>query len=317
MHQYKIKEIINNTFDLKPFLNLLSTRMEKQKRLLYPFLLRFFISAFVIISTIWGIKYAWYSTTDLNIFNVSPSTFSFNTPSWVTDRFSNDIKHVSSLNEYYGMYENNLTQKISDAYGGIVLIKKVDSIKRIFPNKLNIKLVLRKPTAVVKSGRNAYLVDDDGILLPKEYYILPNEEYDSPYIQNNRPARLPLYGSEWNDKGVKAGIELIKFLRTNNVHNIFKILAVDVSNVCKKRTTGKSDIILWTENNTQIRWGCSPLCNEPNELSDEEKLQNLLSIAKSEGTNLKRMDYVDVRWKKPLGKRWAKADGINEIKEDR
>ena len=114
-----------------------------------------------------------------------------------------------------------------------------------------------------------------------------------------------MLGNTWNDNGIKAGVELLKFLRANNVHNIFKILAIDVSNVCKKRNTGKSDIILWTENNTQIRWGCSSLCNEPNELSDEEKLQNLLSIAKSEGTNLKRMDYVDVRWKKPVGKQWA------------
>ncbi len=314
MHQYKIKNIINSTSNHKPFLNFLSTKMEKQKRLLYSFLLLFFVSACIIILPIWGMKRIWHSTTDLNVFKVSPSTFSFNTPSWVTERFTNDIKHVSAINEYYGIFENNLTPKIADVYGGIVLIKKVDSIKRIFPNKLNIKLVLRKPTAVVKSGRNTYLVDDDGVLLPKEYYILPNAEYDSPYIQNNKPARLPLYGSEWNDKGIKAGIELIKFLRANNIHNIFKILAVDVSNVCKKRTTGKSDIILWTENNTQIRWGCSPLCNEPNELSDKEKLQNLLSIAKSEGTHLKMMDYVDVRWKKPLGKRWAK---VNDAREDR
>ena len=88
--------------------------------------------------------------------------------------------------------------------------------------------------------------------------------------------------------------------------------ALPISNVCKRRFTGKSDIILWTENNTQIRWGCSPLCNEPNELSDEEKLQNLLSIAKTEGTNLKNMEYVDVRWEKPLGKRWVKIDDKTE-----
>ena len=47
--------------------------------------------------------------------------------------------------------------------------------------------------------------------------------------------------------------------------------------------------------------GCSSPCNEPNELSNEEKLQNLLSIAKTEGTNLKQMEYVDVRWKNLRG----------------
>ncbi|HEY4481791.1 MAG TPA: cell division protein FtsQ/DivIB, partial [Candidatus Brocadiaceae bacterium] len=250
--------------------------------------------------------------TALNIFKVSPSTFSFHTPSWVTARFSSDIKHVAALNEQYRMYENDLTQRIADVYGGIVLIKKIDSIKRTFPNKLNIKLVLRKPAAIVKTGNYTYLVDDECVLLPKEYYTLQNAEYDTPCIQSNKLARLPLYGSEWNDKGIKAGIDVVKFLRANNIHNIFKILTVDVSNVCKRRFTGKSDIVFWTENNTQIRWGCSSLCNEPNELSNEEKLQNLLSIAKTEGTNLKQMEYVDVRWKKPSGKRWAKVDDIIE-----
>lgn len=293
-------------------MSILSAKIGGLKRMLYPLFLRFGVFACIIVFAIWGIKRIWCSLTDLNIFKVSPSTFSFYSPSWVNDRFSDDIKHVATLNEQYGMYENNLTQKIADAYGGIVVVKKVDSIKRVFPNKLNIKLVLRKPVAVVKNGSNVYLVDDECVLLPKEYYKLQNVEYESPCIQSNKLTRLPLYGSKWNDKGIEAGIELVKFLRANNIHNLFKVVAVDVSNVCKRRFTGKSDIVLWTENNTQIRWGCSSLCNEPNELSDEEKLQNLLSIARIEGTNLKQMEYVDVRWKKPLGKRWAKADNSAE-----
>lgn len=293
-------------------MNIFSTKLGELKRVLYPLFLRFGVFACITVFAIWGIKRIWCSLTDLNIFKVSPSAFSFYTPSWVNDHFSEDIKHIETLNEQYGMYENNLTQKIADVYRGIVVVKKVDSIKRVFPNKLNVKLVLRKPVALVKNGSNAYLVDDECVLLPKEYYKLQNVEYDSPCIQSNKLARLPLYGSKWNDKGVEAGIELVKFLRANNIHNLFKVVAVDVSNVCKRRFTGKSDIILWTENNTQIRWGCSSLCNEPNELSDEEKLQNLLSIARIEGTNLKQMEYVDVRWKKPLGKRWVKVGDSTE-----
>lgn len=303
---------MTSTPDLKAFVDSFSAKIGELKRIVYPFFLRFMVFACVVIFIIWGIKKVWCSLTDLNIFQVSPSTFTFHMPSWMNDHFSDDIKCVATLDEQYGMFENNLTRKIADVYGGIVVVKKVDSIKRIFPNKLNIKLVLRKPVAIVKNGNNTYLVDDECFLLPKEYYKLQNAEYESPCIQSNKLARLPLYGTKWNDKGIEAGIELMKFLRANNIHNLFKVVTIDVSNVCKRRFTGKSDIILWTENNTQIRWGCSPLCNEPNELSDEEKLQNLLSIAKTEGTNLKQMEYVDVRWKKPLGKRWAKIGDATE-----
>lgn len=312
MKQYTINSPMTRASGIKIFMDTLSLKLQEFKRASYPFFLWFAVCACIIISAIWGTRKVWHSLTDLNVFKISPSTFSFLTPSWVNEHFSEDIKRVATLNEQYGMYEDNLTQKIADVYGGIVVVKNVDSIRRVFPNRLNIKLVIRKPVAIVKNGSNTYLVDDDGVLLPKEYYRLQDTEYDSPCIQSNKLARLPLCGSKWNDKGVEAGIELVKFLRANNIHNLFKIVAVDVSSICKRRLSGKSDIILWTENNTQIRWGCSSLCNESNELSDEEKLQNLLSVAKAEGTNLKQMEYVDVRWKKPLGKRWAKGGEVIE-----
>lgn len=312
MNRYEIKNLISSNLNFGHCIDVMVAWSDGLKRWLYPFFLRYIIPAFITVLIIWGLKKTWHSLTVLNIFRVSPSTFSFQTPPWVTDRFSYDIKHLKSLNEHYSIYEEDLTQKISEVYEGMVLIKRIDSVKRIFPNKLNIKLVLRKPVALVKNGKNTYLVDDEYVVLPKQYYTLPNIEYDNPYIRSNRLSALPPYGKVWEDKGVKAGIELIKFLRLNNIHTLLKIVAVDVSNVCKRQYTGKSDIILWTENNTQIRWGCSPLCKSPDELSDEEKLQNLLSVAKVEGTSLKHMEYIDVRWKKPLGKRWEK---VNDVKE--
>src|SRR3989304_6294118 len=156
MDQYKIKDIINSTFNYKLFLDNLSSKIGSIKKALYLFLLQFVFFACIIIFGIWGINKLWHSLTDLNIFKVSPSTFSFHTPSWVTARFSDDIKHVAALNEQYGMYENDLTQRIANVYGGGVLIKKGDAIKKTFPNKLNIKLVLRKPAVIVRNGNYTY-----------------------------------------------------------------------------------------------------------------------------------------------------------------
>src|SRR3990172_1947361 len=170
MYKSRIKNINYNTTRFKPFFDFFSTKSAEYKKKLYPFLIGLLILACITISSIWGIKNLWYSLTNLNIFKLSPSTFSFNTPTWVTDRFSNDIKYVSSLNQCYSMYE----------------------------------------------------------------YNLKNNEYDPHCIQSNKLTRPPLLGNTWNDNGIKAGVELLKFLRANNVHNIFKILAIDVSNVCKK-----------------------------------------------------------------------------------
>jgi cell division septal protein FtsQ len=308
-HKNKISICINER--AKHCLDFITAKGDELKSKLFPFLLGYIIFICVTILVTWGLVKIWYSLMDLNIFRVSPSTFSFQTPPWITDRFSHDIKNLGGLRKHYSLYEHGLTQKIAEVYEGMASVKKVNSIKRIFPNKLAIRLVLRKPAVIIKSGNTTYLVDDEYVLLPKHYYKLP-VEYESPYIRIDKLSNLPPYGGIWDDKRVKTGVELVKFLDLNNILNLFKILVVDVSNVCRRDNTSRSEIVLWTENNTQIRWGCSSFCEVPDELSDEEKLQNLLSIAKSEGTNLKQMEYVDVRWKKPLGKRWVTVHGVKE-----
>ncbi len=287
--------------------------MVELKKALRPSVIVFFIVAGVVGFAVFNVPKVWNALTDLNIFKVSPLTFAFQTPAWVTDRLKNDIKNVAALQEDYGLYEDGLTRKIADAYSKLPVVKRVDSITRIFPNTLDIKLALRKPAAIVQYGSKSYLVDNEGVLLPNEYYLMPNPDYDSPYIRSSKLSKPPPVGSTWSDRGIAEGIELIAFLRLNNIHNLFKVLVVEVSNVRKRGRSEKSDIILWTEANTQIRWGCSSVIKQTSELTNEEKLQNLLSIAKSEGTALKQMEYVDVRWEKPIGKRWASlGDEVEE-----
>ncbi len=61
--------------------------------------------------------------------------------------------------------------------------------------------------------------------------------------------------------------------------------------------------MLWTKDCAKIKWGCPTSSEHVNELSNYEKLQNLLSVAMEEGAGLNKMEYVDVRWKTPLAKR--------------
>lgn len=304
MGRLRIKKNFNRIFKFKSLVPSVSEKLHWFNRQLSLFLLKFVGVVCIIILTIWGLKKVWNTLADLSIFKVSPATLTINLPPWMNNRFSEDIKQIEALHGQYSLYDRDITHKIAKAYDDIVLVKKVDLIKRVFPNKLNIKFTIRKPFVLIKKGDNSYLVDDESVLLPKEYYKFSDVDYVSPYIQSRKLSRLPLPGKEWNDKKIKAGIELVKFLRANNIHKLFSIVSVDVTNVHRERYSGKSDIILWTENNTQIRWGCSSFFKRPEELTDEEKLQNLLSIAKIEGTSLKQMEYVDVRWSKPVGKRW-------------
>ncbi|HLG30287.1 MAG TPA: hypothetical protein VI387_08770 [Candidatus Brocadiales bacterium] len=252
-----------------------------------------------------SIRFGWHYLINLDTFKVKPGTFSFDLPSWAKVELLDKIRKAPIVEESHSIFERDLTKNIAEAYSGKPWVAKVHYVKKEFPNKIKIKFSLRKPFAVVKKGESFYLLDSDCVRLSEKLYYWPDDNPEALFIRSNKLSKAPAYWEKWDDAGVQAGVNLVKFLRKNKVHKLLNITTIDVSNVNTKHDSAKSDIVLTTKNGTQIKWGCSSApggCKMPGELSDTEKLQNLLSVAKAEGRNLSRMEYVDVRWDIPQGK---------------
>ena len=157
--------------------------------------------------------------------------------------------------------------------------------------------------AIVKRKLKKYLVDKKCVRIPEKYYKYPEEGDDPIYIVSRRSVKVPEYGEKWNDRSIEDGMNLLNYLKHNEIHKLLKIASIDVSKIGGSRKDGKIDVELWTKNGAKIKWGYSASSGQVNEPSNYEKLQNLLSVAKEEGTDLTSMEYVDVRWKIPLAKR--------------
>jgi cell division septal protein FtsQ len=298
-HYSKVVDKVRVNIDaLKPYL-------EKTQKTTLSFSLWLVIVIVAVMAIMWLGKSTWQYLSNRSIFVVSPVTFSFDTPSWATDKLINEIKNFPGLEKKYNIFEKDLTRKIAETYEKNPLIYKVYHIERELPDTVNLKLELRKPIAIVKRKRNEYLVDKDCVRLLDKFYEYPERGENPVYIISSKLSKIPKYGEKWDDRSIKEGMNLLNYLRYNGIDKLLKIATIDVSNVARRLKSGKSDIILCTENGTIIKWGCPPSCERPNELSNYEKLQNLLSVAKEEGTTLANMEYVDVRWKVPLGKRIA------------
>jgi hypothetical protein len=237
------------------------------------------------------------------MFLVSPATFSFETPDWATDEFINEINNMQGLQKKYNIFEKDLTKRIVDAYENSPLISKVCYIERKLPNRLNMKFELRRPVAIVKKKRNAYLVDKDCVRLPDKFYKYPEEGDDPVCLICRNSTKVPEYGEKWNDKSIIDGINLLNYLKHNKVDKLLNITSIDVSKIGGSSKDGKIDVVLWTKNGAKIKWGYPNSSEHVNELSNYEKLQNLLSVAMEEGADLNKMEYVDVRWKTPFAKR--------------
>jgi hypothetical protein len=291
-----LDKINANTAALKPYL-------ENIQKASTSFLLKLVIVVVIVFSVIWLGKFTWKHLTNQDMFLVSPVTFSFETPDWATDKFINEINNIQGLKKKYNIFEKGLTKKIVAAYENNPLISKVYYVERELPDKLKMKFELRRPAAIVKRKGKKYLIDKDCVRLPGKFYKYPEEGDDPIYIISRKSVKVPGYGERWNDRSIEDGINLLNYLKHNKIDRLLKIVSIDVSKIRGNRKDGNIEVELWTKNGAMIKWGCPTTSGHVSELSDYEKLQNLLSVAKEEGIDLANMEYVDVRWKTPLAKR--------------
>lgn len=236
-------------------------------------------------------------------FLVYPSTFQLATPPWASDKLAQEIQKVPGLGECYSIFERGLTRRIARAYESSPWVYEVRQIKREFPNKIDMTLVIRKPVAVVRKGHKYYLADEDGVRLPQDYYLWPHPAIKLPMLFQDRLKELPEPGKSWQDRGVRAGVLLAKFLGENGILDKLKITTIDATNVGQRRRRGDSCLVLLNEDHTRILWGCSPLCAQPGELPDREKLASLLTVAEVEKYDFSKLEYIDVRWERPAARR--------------
>ena len=275
---------------------------ENMRKASILFILKLALVVALVFSAIWLGKFGWKRLTEQDIFVVSPATFSFEAPDWATDEFAHEINNIHGLKDKYNIFEKDLTKKIVNVYESSPLISKVNYVQRELPNRLKMKFELRRPVAIVKRKRKKYLVDKDCVRLPKKFYNYPVEG-DPIYIISKKSVKVPKYGEKWKDRSIEDGISLLNYLRHNKVDKLLKIVSIDVSKIGDRNKDGKIGVELWTKDGAKIKWGFSASSGQVNELSNYEKLQNLLSVAMEAGAELENVEYVDVRWKTPLAKR--------------
>jgi hypothetical protein len=275
---------------------------ENMRKASILFILKLALVVVVVFSVIWLGKFGWKRLTEQDIFVVSPATFSFEAPDWATDEFAHEINNIHGLKDKYNIFEKDLTKKIVNVYESSPLISRVNYVQRELPNRLKMKFELRRPVAIVKRKRKKYLVDKDCVRLPKKFYNYPVEG-DPIYIISKKSVKVPKYGEKWKDRSIEDGISLLNYLRHNKVDKLLKIVSIDVSKIGDRNKDGKIGVELWTKDGAKIKWGFSASSGQVNELSNYEKLQNLLSVAMEAGAELENVEYVDVRWKTPLAKR--------------
>ena len=189
--------------------------LERARSIILSVSVRLIILIIIAVFVIWFGKLAWKHLSDRPMFMLSPITFSFEAPDWATDRLAGELKDIHGLERKYNIFEKDLTKKVARAYESNPLVSKVYCIERVLPDRINVKLALRKPIAIVKRKGKEYLVDKDCVRLPNKFYKYPEDGKKPVYIVNRKFLNVVECGEEWDNAALKEGVNLLTYLKYN------------------------------------------------------------------------------------------------------
>ena len=226
--------------------------------------------------------YAHYAVESQYQINLAPLEV-LAAPDWCNDpSFEDAIRNSMKLEGKVSVFDKDLIPRLLDKYESNPWVARVESIEKKFPNKLTVKLELRRPVVVVKLKKLTkrsyyYLVDKDTVRMPGEYCTVPNLPITLPIVVGVRNSP-PLPGQRWQDQGLTDAIDVAGVFKQYQVYQKIDIAAIDITNSGGKRNKQSSEIVILTGNHAQIEWGRPVNTDKPFELSAAEKIKNLCRV---------------------------------------
>ncbi len=232
-----------------------------------------------------------------------------NKPLWWEKKFEDQINRTCSFADGVSTLDDELLERIADAYLQCPWVKRVRYVRKEFPNKIRASIHIRWPAAAVASGRGNnrryHLVGEDGIQLPKSYSTWPQEGLNVPFVVGTRCA-VPLAGESWDEGAVTVAIDIVRRLKASverlrasgAIRKGINITAVGVSNYLGRVSRNKSEFVVYAENNCVIEWGRAPSTDRPGELPVKEKIAKLERFLSDQNPTSNRT--LDLRFKGPV-----------------
>ncbi len=228
----------------------------------------------------------------LPLFNVNVKSISLaDPPAWAPDTLGAQIRRA--MPEKANIFDKDLPRTVYEACRKLYWVESVESVKKAYPNRLELKLKLREPVAYVRHRGDRYLTDSRGTRLPNLYYRhVPGQpdKLDIKGLEGDPPEE----GETWEDlEALLDGITTARDIAGSDICRKAEITTIDVSNLGGRKKPTESRIVLITAAQTRIYWGRSSRNPGYADLSTADKLQNL-EKAWNESGGLERAEYVRV-----------------------
>lgn len=185
-------------------------------------------------------------------------------------------------------------------------IKNVRQVRRTYGTRpgdsLEIDCDYRAPIALVKWGRDYWLVDGEGVKLPERFaaadvpkIVIGRDGHTNIRVVEGVQRPPPLPGRSWGGDDLSAGLDMVK--RLYGLGYADEIVKVSVANFGGRVDLREAQLVLGTKHSTEIRWG-RPIGAKDDfiEVKPERKLEYIRQVYEEFGRCDARQQWIDVRY---------------------
>lgn len=208
---------------------------------------------------------------------------------------------VEELRQSAGLFKDDdvadrdLCARVAANLGGSPWLKSVNRVTKC-PGLVRVHADIRQPLTMVAFDQRAYLVDLDGVRLPREMAAADVDPQEWIVLQGVR-GPVPKVGESWNGNEIRPGLQLIRLLNERSAAGCLscraELKAVDASNFDLRKAPLDGQLRIITRTGTCIEWGMPPGEEAGIERTAKGKLDLLDSIGIK--TPAKLRQPIDIR----------------------
>jgi hypothetical protein len=184
-------------------------------------------------------------------------------------------------------------------------VAAVESARVLWPDGIEVSLVLREPVACVRAGEQYLTVASDGRVLSGAWSMPPARDHGYlPVIALDAAGHKEVSeGALLSSEAALDGLAVANALWSELPPEDFAQLgrAVIDARTARRATVEEPGTVLWLENGRRVLFGRSPNLGEPGELPVCTKLESLSKALRQLTAREEPLDWemVDVRWDRP------------------
>ncbi|MBN2474688.1 MAG: hypothetical protein JXB62_08770 [Pirellulales bacterium] len=212
---------------------------------------------------------------------VTPRSVILSQPDWIHTDIRAEVFRSASLDGPLSIMDDDLAQRISDAFSLHPWVAKVQRVQKHHPARVEVELVFRRPVCMVAVPGGLFPIDVHGVLLPVgDFSSVEASRY--PRLTDIDTLPLGTVGESWGDPRVVGGAEIAAALE--DVWHELRLSHLVPSARSPAAVAEEHTYTLVTRGGTHIHWGWSPGSDVPGELSAADKIARLRKYVAEHGT---------------------------------